>query len=85
MASKIGMAFSKAGKKSPLDAALGGPVPGLEEESMESEEMPEMDEDEASGREAEIAAMRLFSKAATPEAKVDALKAFLEACGVYSK
>lgn len=52
---------------------------------MESEELPEMDEDEASGREAEIAAMRLFSKAATPEAKVDALKAFLEACGVYSK
>jgi hypothetical protein len=44
------------------------------------EDGPESMKDEPKA-DAEVMAMRLFEKAKSPEAKVDALKAFLEACG----
>lgn len=40
-------------------------------------------EDDAGKADAEVLAMKQFERAKTPEAKVEALKAFLEACGVY--
>lgn len=59
------MATSKIGK-----AFAKEPVEPVEGED------PEMD---SAG--AEVAAMKAFSKASSPEAKADALKDFLRACG----
>jgi hypothetical protein len=38
-------------------------------------------EEKPKGGSAEVMAMKMFSKASSPEAKVAAMKAFLEACG----
>jgi hypothetical protein len=68
-----------------LSAALG-----LEDMAPASDPMaggledPEMlEEPKASDASAEVLAMKMFERASTPEAKVQAMKDFLEACGLY--
>lgn len=68
--------------KSKIGMALSGMKP--ESDSMEAAEPMEMDEEDGSQTEAEVAAMKLFMKASSPEAKAEALKSFLEACGYTS-
>ena len=66
-----------------IGKALG--FPGLDETSVS--DAPVIDEEPASAKPsdnaAEVMAMKMFSNASSPEAKVEAMKAFLEACGVY--
>lgn len=71
---------------SKLSDALGmgmgaeeAPAPelGMEELPMEDEPAPKADAS------AEVLAMKQFDRAPTPEAKVQAMKDFLEACGLY--
>ena len=70
------MAQSKIGK------AIGYPdIPeSFEDEGME--EVPESVPAAGAGT-AEVLAMKQFDRATTPEARAQALKDFLEACGVY--
>lgn len=53
----------------------------MEPESPE-EDSTETEDSEGPSAE-EISAMKLFSKASSPEQKAEALKMFLKACGVY--
>jgi len=70
--------------KSKIGLALSGLGQQPESESLEAAEPLEMDEEEGSQTQAEVAAMKLFMKASSPEAKAEALKSFLEACGYTS-
>lgn len=78
------MATSKIGK------AIGfgdGPPPVSDPMEAELEleddlELPEP-EDKSGVGSAEVLAMKQFERAASPEAKAQALKDFLEACGLY--
>ncbi len=70
------MAVSKIGK------AIGFPeIPESFED--EGDEMESEAEPKAGGNTAEVLAMKQFDRATTPEARAQALKDFLEACGVY--
>ncbi len=71
---------------SKLGDALGFGGGGAAEESLPPipEDIEALDakaEPAESGGDAEVLAMQMFERAKTPEAKVDALKAFGEACG----
>lgn len=72
--SKLADILGKVGKTSsdPLTKAAGP----LEEDEADAEGSEDVSEEE-------VEAMKLFSKASTPEQKADALKMFLKACGVY--
>ena len=72
MASKLGKALGGLGGS--LDMGSGDEDMGSEEEAPMSDAKPDTGS-------AELMAMKMFEKATSPEAKVSALKAFLEACG----
>ncbi len=62
-----------------ISEALGFPGMGASEEELPAEDAGETDE---GGNQAELLAMKQFGRATTPEAKVEAMKSFLSACGV---
>lgn len=64
-----------------LSEALGMDM-GSEAPMSEGGEMMEEEAPKASAS-AEVLAMKQFERASTPEAKVQAMKDFLEACGLY--
>lgn len=73
---------------SKLSDALGMGMGGADASSMSDDagmdEMPMMDEEApVADASAEVLAMKQFDRAPTPEAKVQAMKDFLEACGLY--
>ena len=67
-----------------LSEALGLDM-GADEEPMDDLEMDEdvVEEKPKASGSAEVLAMKQFDRASTPEAKVQAMKDFLEACGLY--
>lgn len=74
MASKLGKA---------LGFDMGGMPGGDAEDSSDAlDEAPASAKEPKAGLSAETMAMKMFEKASTPEAKVTAFKALLEACGV---
>jgi hypothetical protein len=88
MAGKVGKAlgFSMDLGETPREKELGvgtedveAVVDGAEDPLAEGLEMAEEEAPVAAS--AEVMAMKMFERAKTPEAKVDALKAFGEACG----
>ena len=93
MASKIGKAlgFSMDSGESPMEKKKGmseGDIPSIDAvpEEMDSDDAApdsgSMTVKEPSAESSpEVMAMRLFDRATSPQAKVDALKAFGEACG----
>ncbi len=69
---------------SKLGKALGFEMDGGDELPPSiPEDVDEMDEkaEKSSGNSAELLAMKQFERASSPEAKVQAMKDFLEACG----
>lgn len=59
---------------------MGGDEPPVEDDMGEAP-LSESTEKKSDTGSAELMAMKMFEKATSPEAKVTALKAFLEACG----
>ena len=93
MAGKIGKAlgFSMDLGETPKEKSLGineGDLPRVDTSADEGDSDDDMGEDSVSDPKVkpdamgpEVLAMRMFDRAKTPEAKVEALKAFGEACG----
>ena len=71
---------SKLGKVLGLEIEGLGSSPEMEDESKGDDEP----EDKDSQRSVEILAMKKFKRAATTEDMVEAMKGFLEACGIYA-
>jgi hypothetical protein len=69
--------MSKVSEALGLDMGMADEAEPMLDEGLEPMEKPQ------ASASAEVLAMKQFERAATPEAKVQAMKDFLEACGLY--
>lgn len=67
----------------PKDYPKLADIIGKPSKAVEAPMADETEEEDAGTSEEEVSAMRMFSKASSPEQKAEALKMFLKACGVY--